>query len=89
MSVTGGKEEAMPISLRIPESTQKLIQKAASKAGKTKTALILEAVHEKLGVVKSREELVRATAGWLSREDARKLRDSVEIFGEIDEEEWR
>ena len=79
----------MPISLRIPESTQKLIRKAASKAGKTKTALILEAVHEKLGVVKPRKDLVRDTAGWLNKEDAQELRDSVEIFGEIDEKEWR
>ena len=79
----------MPISLRIPESTQRLIQRAASKAGKTKTAVILEAVNEKLGIVRSREDLVRDMAGWLSREDAQELRESVESFGEIDEEEWR
>jgi len=79
----------MPISLRIPESTQRLIQRAASKAGKTKTAVILEAVNEKLGIVRSREDLVRDMAGWLTREDAQELRESVETFGEIDEEEWR
>ena len=79
----------MPISLRIPESTQRLIQRAASKAGKTKTAVILEAVNEKLGIVRSREDLVRDMAGWLTREDAQELRESVENFGEIDEEEWR
>ena len=79
----------MPISLRIPESTQRLIQRAASKAGKTKTAVILEAVNEKLGIVRSREDLVRDMAGWLTREDAQELRESVESFREIDEEEWR
>lgn len=79
----------MPISLRIPESTQRLIQRAASKAGKTKTAVILEAVNEKLGIVRSREDLVRDMAGWLTRENAQELRESVESFGEIDEEEWR
>lgn len=79
----------MPISLRIPERTEKLIQRAASKAGKTKTALILEAVDEKLGLVKSREDLVRDMAGWLSREEVQELRESIKVFGEIDEEDWQ
>ena len=40
----------MPISLRIPSEKEKIIKRAASKAGKTKTAYILEAVYEKLGL---------------------------------------
>ena len=79
----------MPISLRIPEETERLIRKAAAKMGKTKSGLILEAIHEKLGIVQPREKLVKDTAGWLSREEARELRESVNVFGEVDEDDWQ
>ena len=79
----------MPLSLRIPAEKEKKIKKAAAKAGKTKTAYILEAVYEKLGLAKSREQLIREMAGWLTREEAEELRKSVEILGKVDEEDWR
>jgi uncharacterized protein (DUF1778 family) len=55
----------MPVSLRIPQEKEELIRKAAAKAGMSKTAYIIEASDEKLGIVKSREETIRALAGWL------------------------
>jgi len=78
----------MPISLRIPPKQEKAIEKAAKKAGKTKTAFILEAVNEKLGFVENREQLVRKTAGWLSPEEASDLKAAVRAFEEIHEEDW-
>jgi Protein of unknown function (DUF1778) len=79
----------MPISLRIPPKLEEAIKKAAKKAGKTKTAFILEAVNEKLGLVENREQLVRKTAGWLSPEEASDLKAAVKVFEEIHEEDWR
>ena len=78
----------MPISLRIPSEKDKIIKKAARRTGKTKTAYILEAVDEKLGVVKDRAQLVRELAGWLSHEEAEELREAVQIFEEVREEDW-
>jgi predicted DNA-binding protein len=78
----------MPLSLRIPAGKSKQIQKAAARTGKTKTAYILEAVDEKLGVVKDRDQLVRELAGWLSHEEAEELREGVHIFEKIHEGDW-
>ena len=78
----------MPISLRIPAKKEKLIQKAAKKAGTTKTAIILEAVDEKLGLTKTREQLIREMAGWLTSEEAHELRESVKVLSHIDEGDW-
>jgi len=79
----------MPVSLRIPHKKDAMIKRAASKAGKTKTAYILEAVDEKLGVLKSREQRVRKLAGWLSHEEAAELRRFVEIFEQVHEGDWK
>ncbi|MBI5185373.1 MAG: DUF1778 domain-containing protein [Nitrospinae bacterium] len=70
----------MPLSLRIPPGKEKLLRKAAAKAGKTKTAFILDALDEKLGLGKNREKEVRSLGGWMSHEEARELRDSVNVF---------
>jgi len=78
----------MPISLRIPPKKEKKIQKYAKKAGMTKTAVILSAVDEKLGLAKSREQTIRELAGWLSHEEAGELREAVEVFSQIDEGDW-
>jgi hypothetical protein len=43
----------MPISLGMPPEEEDMIKRVAAKAGKTKTALILEAVDERLGLVQS------------------------------------
>ena len=78
----------MPISLRIPPDKEKKIQKIAQKVGTTKTALILNAIDEKLGLTKTREQTVRKLAGWLSHEEADELRRSVDAFNQIGEGDW-
>ena len=78
----------MPLSLRIPPEKEKKIEKAASKAGKSKSAYILEAVDEKLGLVKNREDMIREFAGWLSHDEAEELRKSIELFNRVNEGDW-
>lgn len=78
----------MPLSLRIPSDKERMIKRAASRAGKTKTAFILEAVDEKLGLTKTREEMIREMSGWLARKEAEQLRKAVGVFGKVDEEDW-
>jgi hypothetical protein len=78
----------MPLSLRIPPEKEKMIQKAALKAGKTKSAYILDAVDEKLGIAKDREKMIRELAGWLSHDEAKELRKSLEVFNQVNEGDW-
>jgi uncharacterized protein (DUF1778 family) len=78
----------MPLSLRIPPEKEKRIRKAAAKAGKSKTSFIVEAVDEKLGLHKSREQLIREMAGWLTHQEAEELRQSVKVFERINEGDW-
>jgi len=78
----------MPISLRISAEKEKIIQKFAEKAGITKTAVILNAVDEKLGLKKTREQSIRELAGWLSHEEADELREALSVFGQIHEGDW-
>ena len=78
----------MPISLRIPPEKEALIKKAAIKAGKTKTGYIVEAVDEKLGFIKNREQVIRELSGWLSHKEAEELRKSVEVFNKVNEGDW-
>ncbi len=78
----------MPISLRIPPEKEEMIREKAARAGKSKTAFILEAIDEKLGLAKNRERTVRALAGWMSHEEAEELRASLRIFSETDEGDW-
>ena len=79
----------MPISLRIPAEKEKRIKKAAARSGKTKTAFILEAVDEKLGLRKSRGQLVRELAGWMSPEEAEDLRKAVAPSRQIHPGDWK
>jgi hypothetical protein len=74
----------MPLSLRIPFEKDEMIKKAAAKSKKTKTTFILEAVDEKMGLVKGREQIVRELSGWLSHEEAEELRKAVEIFNKVE-----
>ncbi len=55
--------------------------------GKTKTALILEALEEKYNLKKSRRDLIRESAGWLSADEAAELREAMAIFDQVDEED--
>jgi hypothetical protein len=57
--------------------------------GKSKSAFILEAVYEKLGLTKNRQESIREMAGWLSHKEAAALRKSMKVFDRVDEEDWR
>lgn len=78
----------MPLSLRIPTKKEDMIKKAAIKAGKTKSAYILEAVDEKLGLVKDRDKQIRELAGWLSHDEAEELRKATEVFNQVNEGDW-
>ncbi|MEI9479960.1 MAG: DUF1778 domain-containing protein [Deltaproteobacteria bacterium] len=79
----------MPISLRVPPKKEELINRAAKKAGKTKTSFILDAVDEKLQLVESREQTIRKTAGWLNPKGASRLKDDLRVFDKIDEADWQ
>ena len=78
----------MPLSLRIPSEKEELIRKAAAKSGKSKTSFIMEAVDEKLGLHKSREQVIRDLAGWLSHDEAEELRQAVKVFDQVNKGDW-
>ena len=78
----------MPISLRLPECEEKLINSLAKKTGRTKTAVILEAISEKLGTTKNRKQLIRDLAGWMPHEETEQLRSSLQHFNQIAEGDW-
>jgi uncharacterized protein (DUF1778 family) len=78
----------MPLSLRIPPEKEKMIRKAAARAGKTKSAFILEALDEKLGLAEDRAQTVRNLAGWLSKEEAGELIESMDILSHVHHEDW-
>jgi len=78
----------MPLSLRIPSEKDEMIKKAAAKSKKTKTTFILEAVDEKIGLVKGREQIVRELSGWLVHEEAEELRKAVGVFNKVEAEDW-
>jgi predicted DNA-binding protein len=79
----------MPLSLRIPPEKENMIKRASKKAGKTKSAFIVEAIDEKLGISTNREQTIRELAGWLSHEEAEDLRESLDVFNQIQEGDWR
>ncbi len=79
----------MPVSLRIPPAKEAKIKRAAAKSGKSKTAFILEALDEKIGLQKNREQLIREFAGWLSHEEAEELRQAIGVFDTIHAGDWR
>jgi len=79
---------SMPIRLRMPAEKEERITKVAVRSGETKTAFILEAVDEKLGLEKSRAQLVRELAGWMSHEEAEDLRKSVAFSRRIHPGDW-
>lgn len=78
----------MPLSLRIPPKKEDMITKAAIKAGKTKSAYILDAVDEKLGLLSDRENTIRELAGWLSHDEAENLRKATDLFNQINDGDW-
>jgi hypothetical protein len=72
----------------MPAEKERRIKKVAAKSGKTKTAFILEAVDEKLGLRKNREQLVREVAGWMSPVEAEELRKAIAPSREIHPGDW-
>ena len=78
----------MPMSLRIPTDRLELISKAARRAGKTKSAFVMEAVDEKLGLSSNRRDAIRRLAGWLTPEETEELRESLRSLGEVHEGDW-
>jgi uncharacterized protein (DUF1778 family) len=78
----------MPLSLRIPPEKEKMIKMASERAGKTKSAFIIEAIDEKLGIAKNRKTTIRQAAGWLTHEEAEELRTSLDVFNQINEGDW-
>jgi hypothetical protein len=78
----------MPLSLRIPSEKEELIRKAAAKSGKSKTSFIMEAVDEKLGLHKSREQVIRDLAGWMTHDEAEELRQAVKVFDQVNKGDW-
>ncbi|MFH1112783.1 MAG: hypothetical protein V1792_02585 [Pseudomonadota bacterium] len=80
-----GRRTGMPVSLRIPRDKEEMIRRAAAKEGMSKTAYILKAIDEKPGIAKNREQTIRELAGWMSREEAEELRQSLKVFEEIHE----
>jgi uncharacterized protein (DUF1778 family) len=79
----------MPMSLRIPTQNANLIEKAAIKEKKTKTAFVIEAIDEKLGLVRNRESALRDFAGWLSGKEAEELRRATSVFETIEKGDWK
>ena len=75
----------MPLSLRIPPEKEKMIKMASKRAGKTKSAFIVAAIDEKLGLVKNRKKTIRQLAGWLTHEEAEDLRASLDVFHQIND----
>jgi hypothetical protein len=78
----------VPVSLRIPPEKEEMIRKAAARSRKSKTAYILDAIDEKLGIVRNRERTIRELAGWMSHDEAEELRSSLRVFDEIHEGDW-
>jgi len=79
----------MPLSLRISPEKDEMIRKAAAQKRKSKSSYILEAVEEKLGLIRDREKIVRELAGWMSHEEAEELRESIKIFDQVNERDWK
>jgi uncharacterized protein (DUF1778 family) len=79
----------MPMSLRLPTTKVSMIEKAAIKEKKSKTAFVIEAIDEKLGLVKNRESALRDFAGWLSGKEAEELRRATSVFETIQEGDWK
>jgi predicted DNA-binding protein len=79
----------MPMSLRLPPKVISMIEKAAIKDKKTKTAFVIEAINQKLGLIKNRKDQLRDFAGWLSKKEADELRLATAVFEKIQDGDWK
>ncbi len=78
----------MPLSLRIPHEKEILLRNYARKKAKTKTAVIIEAIDEKIGIKKNRRQLIKDLSGWMNHDETEKLRESLQVFNQINEGDW-
>lgn len=78
----------MQVSLRVPRETNERLSILAEKTGKTKTALILEALEEKYALKKDRASLIRNLAGWMSKVESDVLRNAVSDFDTVHDKDW-
>jgi hypothetical protein len=79
----------MQVSLRVPEKTGNRLNSLAKKTGKTKSALIMEALDEKYYPEKDRAHLIRELSGWMPRTECNALREAVTEFNAVNDEDWQ
>lgn len=78
----------MQVSLRVSPETNSKLQALAKKTGKTKTALILEALNHRYELEKDHSHLIRDLAGWMSKAECDELRRAVADFDTVDHGDW-
>mgnify|MGYP000592661247 CR=1 FL=1 len=78
----------MPISIRLPSFKEQMLKRIAKQRGKTKTAIILEAIDEKLGLKETQKEKILRLAGWMSPEEAAELQTALRAFEEVEEGDY-
>lgn len=79
----------MQISLRVPPKTGDRLNSLAQKSGKTKSALIIEALDKKYRPEKDRAQLIRELSGWMPKTECNELREAVSEFNTVDDEDWQ
>ena len=79
----------MQVSIRVPPEISDRLKSLVEKTGKTKTALILEAIDEKYALKKKHSQLVRELAGWMSQAECDELRNTVADFDKVDDRDWQ
>jgi predicted DNA-binding protein len=78
----------MPISIRLPFFKEEILKRIAKQRGKTKTAIILEAIDEKLGLKETQKDKILRLAGWMSSEEAAELQETLRVFEEVEEGDY-
>jgi len=79
----------MQVSFRVPPKTGERLNSLAQKTGKTKSALITEALDEKYRPDKDRSQLIRKLSGWMPETECKELREAVIEFNMVDDEDWK
>jgi len=79
----------MQVSLRVPPKTGCRLNALAKKTGKTKSALIMEALDEKYCPEKDRAQIIRELSGWMPKTECSELREAVTEFNTVNEQDWQ
>ena len=77
----------MQISMRVSEKTGNRLNSLAKKTGKTKSALIVEALNEKYCPDTDRAQLIRDLSGWMPKTECNELREAVTEFSIFDDKD--